>query len=472
MALNVKILLDPKFYYQKLKELANKSKDTFSSVGSDIAKVFSGIRDNINKTSVKSFAEQFVLAGSVMDIFKKGLEGCFKLLDTVMQNSKQRFLDYFNGLKEAADTYAAYEKRQQQVNSDNSSALEKLSGLQLSGPALNHTQREEQRQALEMLRKTYRGLKIDIDEATGKIKNFEEIQSKVLSSDQKKELILVQQQIKYLEKQNKVGQHNITYKGGFFSEYIEDLKEAYNWGTAQEIGGALKANVDKLMELRYREFDLKYRDRAADASALYKAKKQDMQTQVQRNPVSDSIQALSEQIQLQSLLNQGLEETAMKQRIINELKRKGLEYDQTTVDKLFNLQKQLGAEKLKSAQKTQAESLYEQALRVSGRVREADQKQAIRTAETAKGSALTDEEKAMTLKLLELSSELQKLSEKPEIQGDFAIRTNELTARGGFQTGVRIPDTTMYQKQIANNTGNHYSAVQRIETMLKEMIGQ
>lgn len=348
MALNVKILLDPKFYYQKLKELANKSKDTFSSVGSDIAKVFSGIRGNINKTSVKSFAEQFVLAGSVMDIFKKGLEGCFKLLDTVMQNSKQRFLDYFNGLKEAADTYAAYEKRQQQVNSDNSSALEKLSGLQLSGPALNHTQREEQRQALETLRKTYRGLKIDIDEATGKIKNFEEIQSKILSSDQKKELILVQQQIKYLEKQNKIGQHNITYKGGFFSEYIEDLKEVYGWGAAQEIGGALKANVDKLMELRYREFDLKYRDRAADASALYKAKKQDMQqTQVQRDPVSDSMQALSEQIQLQSLLNQGLEETAMKQRIINELKRKGLEYDQTTVDKLFNLQKQLGAEKLK-----------------------------------------------------------------------------------------------------------------------------
>ena len=35
----------------------------------------------------------------------------------------------------------------------------------------------------------------------------------------------MQQQIKHLEKQNKIGQHNITYKGGFFSEYIEDLKE-------------------------------------------------------------------------------------------------------------------------------------------------------------------------------------------------------------------------------------------------------
>jgi hypothetical protein len=33
MALNVKILLDPKSYYQKLNELAAKSKQVFSHVG-------------------------------------------------------------------------------------------------------------------------------------------------------------------------------------------------------------------------------------------------------------------------------------------------------------------------------------------------------------------------------------------------------------------------------------------------------
>ena len=32
MVLNVKIFLDPKFYYQKLKELAAKSKQVFSRI--------------------------------------------------------------------------------------------------------------------------------------------------------------------------------------------------------------------------------------------------------------------------------------------------------------------------------------------------------------------------------------------------------------------------------------------------------
>ena len=382
-----------------------------------------------------------------------------------------RFLDYFNSLKEAADTYAAYEKRQSQISSENSSAIERISGLQLSGPALNHTQREEQRQALETLRKTYRGLQVDIDEATGKIKNFEEIQKKVLSSDQKKELILVQQQIKYLEKQMNVGQHNIKYTGGFFSEYIQQLKETYGWGTAQEIGGAQKANVDKLMELRYREFDLKYRDRAADASALYAAKKRDMQNQpqAQKADVSDYIQTLTEQLNLQSLLNQGLEETALKQKIINELKRKGLEHDQATIDKIVELQKQIGAEKLRGAQKKEIESLYDRALRSVGRTKEADERKALAKAEETKGAPLSDEEKAATLKLLELTSSLDKMSDQ-KVTGDFAIKTNSLTARGGFQTGARVPDSSQYERQIAQNTQKHSEIVTRIEALLREVM--
>ena len=528
MALNVKILLDPKFYYQKLQELASKSKNTFSGIGSDIRKIFHGIRDSINGTSIKGFAENIVLAGGVMGVFQKAVDLTFRFIDTAMQNSKQRFLDYFNSLKEAADTYAAYEKRQQQVNSDNSSALEKISGLQLSGPALNHTQREEQRQALETLRKTYRGLKIDIDEATGKIKNFEEIQSNILSSDQKKELILVQQQIKYLEKQNKIGQHNITYKGGFFSEYIQQLKETYNWGTAQEIGGALKANVDKLMELRYREFDLKYRDRAADASALYAAKRKDMQAQkadfLAKEQVNDQdvqkassgvsereqadalklinelkkqgielteaeaaavlrkrqalesakyykeqISILQDQIAAQTRLASGMDEQAQRQRLINELKKRGLEHDEKSIQKILELNAALGSAKLKNSQVKEVESLYDRALRAVGRTKEADERKALARAEETKGSPLSEEEKAATLKLLELTSSLDKMSDQ-KVTGDFAIKTNSLTARGGFQTGARVPDSSQYERQIAQNTQKHSEIVTRIETLLREVM--
>ena len=563
MALNVKVLLDPKFYYQKLRELATKSKENFSKIGSDIGKIFTSARDQIRGSdiSVKDFASQIVLAGGAFELIKKGAETAFRFIDIGMQNAKAKFLDFFNSIGDAANTYAAYEKQQQQLSSDNTSALEKLADLQLSGPKLNHTQQEEQRQAIEMLRKSYRGLKVDIDGATGKIKNFEEIQQKILSSDQKKELTLIQQQIKMLEKQNNVGQHNIQYTGGFFSEYWEKLKETYGWGEAQEIGGARKANVDKLMELRWREFNLKYKDRAADASRMFAARKKDAiisdkkadflakeaqdneyqrlitgtitapdipevadqtyrvtgsidapEVQMVTNPeleraqiyqlinnlkkqgvelsreeaaeiikgrqalasaahYKEQIRSLSEQVQIQSLLAQGMDEAAQRQQILNELKRKGLSYDSASVDKILELNQKLGAIKLQNAQKKEAESLYGRALRVMGMNRQADEKSALQKAREQKGSELTDAEKASTLKLLHLTSQLEGLGSTNRM--DFAVQTNALTARGGFQTGVRSRDDalTQYNNQMMNLSKNHLRVAEEIRQHLDNMMG-
>ena len=658
MALNVKVLLDPKFYYQKLRELATKSKENFSKIGSDIGKIFTSARDQIRGSdiSVKDFASQIVLAGGAFELIKKGAETAFRFIDIGMQNAKARFLDFFNSIGDAANTYAAYEKQQQQLSSDNTSALDKLANLQLSGPKLNHTQQEEQRQAIEMLRKSYRGLKVDIDGATGKIKNFEEIQQKILSSDQKKELTLIQQQIKMLEKQNNVGQHNIQYTGGFFSEYWEKLKETYGWGEAQEIGGARKANVDKLMELRWREFNLKYKDRAADASRMFAARRKDAiisdkkadflakeaqdneyqrlitgtitapdvpapqdqtyhitpvaeltnipsapdqtyrvtgsvsspdipevtdqtyrvtgsvsspdipqvtdqtyrvtgsvsspdipevadqtyrvtgsvsspdipevadqtyrvtgsidapEVQMVTNPeleraqiyqlinnlkkqgvelsreeaaeiikgrqalasaahYKEQIRSLSEQVQIQSLLAQGMDEAAQRQQILNELKRKGLSYDSASVDKILELNQKLGAIKLQNAQKKEAESLYGRALRVMGMNRQADEKSALQKAREQKGSELTDAEKASTLKLLHLTSQLEGLGSTNRM--DFAVQTNALTARGGFQTGVRSRDDalTQYNNQMMNLSKNHLRVAEEIRQHLDNMMG-
>ena len=562
MALNVKVLLDPKFYYQKLRELAAKSKDSFSQVGSDIAKSFSALRQELRGSdkTVHEFANQILLAGGVFELLKKGADMAFRFIDMGMQNTKARFLDFFNSIGEAANTYAAYEKQQQQLSYDNTSALEKLASLQLSGPKLNHTQQEEQRQAIEMLRKSYRGLKVDIDGATGKIKNFEEIQQKILSSDQKKELTLIQQQIKMLEKQNNVGQHNVQYTGGFFSEYWEKLKETYNWGEAQEIGGARKANVDKLMELRWREFNLKYKDRAADASKMFAARKKDAVIQDKKadflakeardmeyqrlitgtvsapapSPTPDQtyrvtgtlsspdpivvnnelgrvqiyrlindlkkqgvelskeeaaavirnrqalassthykeqINSLSEQIRIQSLLTHGMDDAAKRQQILNELKRKGLSYDSASVDKILELNQNLGAIKLQNAQKKEAESLYGRALRAMGRKQEADESDALKRAKEQKGSELTDVEKASTLKLLHLTSQLEGLGSTNRM--DFAVQTNALTARGGFQTGVRSRDDalTQYNNQMMNLSKNHLRVAEEIRQHLDNMMG-
>ena len=83
MALNVKIILDPKFYYQKLNELAAKSKQFFSRVGSDVKKVFSAFGGDVKKvfSAVRSgvsgvdvsfvkFAKTALIGGGVFILYE------------------------------------------------------------------------------------------------------------------------------------------------------------------------------------------------------------------------------------------------------------------------------------------------------------------------------------------------------------------------------------------------------------------
>ena len=185
----------------------------------------------------------------------------------------------------------------------------------------------------------------------------------------------------------------------------------------------------------------------------------------------EQIRSLSEQVQIQSLLAQGMDEAAQRQQILNELKRKGLSYDSASVDKILELNQKLGAIKLQNAQKKEAESLYGRALRLMGRKQEADESDALKRAKEQKGSELTDAEKASTLKLLHLTSQLEGLGSTNRM--DFAVQTNALTARGGFQTGVRSRDDalTQYNNQMMNLSKNHLRVAEEIRQHLDNMMG-
>lgn len=185
----------------------------------------------------------------------------------------------------------------------------------------------------------------------------------------------------------------------------------------------------------------------------------------------EQIRSLSEQVQIQSLLAQGMDEAAKRQQILNELKRKGLSYDSASVDKILELNQKLGAIKLQNAQKKEAESLYGRALRLMGRKQEADESDALKRAKEQKGSELTDAEKASTLKLLHLTSQLEGLGSTNRM--DFAVQTNALTARGGFQTGVRSRDDalTQYNNQMMNLSKNHLRVAEEIRQHLDNMMG-
>ena len=159
----------------------------------------------------------------------------------------------------------------------------------------------------------------------------------------------------------------------------------------------------------------------------------------------DSIKDLENQIQIQGLILEGKTEEAKRQQIINELKKRGLKYDEASVNRIMELNRQLGALNLRNSQKKEAESLYDRALRMAGRTKEADQSAALRRARDIKGSDLTKAEEKNTLAMVELTHSIQDLSRAFGLTGDLSIRTNDLTRRGGFQSGAAVPNISRFE---------------------------
>lgn len=581
MMLNVKILLDPKFYYQKLNELRAKSKQVFSAVGSDVKKVFSAVRSGVSRANVSfaKFARSALMGAGAVFVIEKAIQNVLSIFDAHMKNLKAQITDAIESMGDLASQYSSFDKQQVDQSNSNKNALSTLSDLQMSDSPLTNVQKEQQRQAIDTLRKSYHDLNVEIDAASGKIKNFRDIQSRVLSGDQKKELNNVRRQINALEKQNGIAAGAVQYKGGPFSEYWEKIKETYGWGAAQEAGGVQKQNVDKLMALRRREYQLTHSDRARDADAMYQAKMKDRaerladpenvaakrytideqiretETELKRNSsaqdkgrlqerlallknqrddlpktkkdaftaaekesleiqkminegrsgeakavklinemkkqgisltkeeaaeiikarqkvasqtyYSGAIKDLENQIRIQQLINQEKTEEAERQRIIMELQKRGLVYDEASVNRNMELNRQLGSLNLRNSQKEEAHSLYTQSVRTTGRSKEAAEQSALRDAEKIKGGKLTDSEIEATKKLHNLTWEVQNMR-APEF-GDYSIQSNDLTSRGGFSGGAVTPDSEKIALETCNYNKRQAETAEKIMRFLEEL---
>ena len=158
----------------------------------------------------------------------------------------------------------------------------------------------------------------------------------------------------------------------------------------------------------------------------------------------DTIKDLENQIQIQQMINQGKTEEAQRQQVINELKKRGLAYDEASVNRIMELNRQLGSLNLRNSQKKEAESLYNRALRSVGRSKEADEREALQRARDIKGRDLTKAEEQNTIALVNLTNRVTELSQELNL-GDLSIKTNDLTRRGGFQSGAAVPNVSRFE---------------------------
>lgn len=198
---NIKDLFDPETYTEKIKELAGKTteivtdltsklagcfssfgkgaSDAFSLVAEKCSNTFSKMRKGLNKFNVsfKNSVKGFLAGGGAFTVMAMGAKSLFSLLDAGMKNLQQETLDLLDNLSDVFSQYEKMGKGQEKKAETNKSALSALESLQLQDDPLNNEQRLNSEKYIETLKKSYQDLNVEIDETTGKIKNFEEIQA-------------------------------------------------------------------------------------------------------------------------------------------------------------------------------------------------------------------------------------------------------------------------------------------------------
>lgn len=177
--------------------------------------------------------------------------------------------------------------------------------------------------------------------------------------------------------------------------------------------------------------------------------------------------SLNQEINLADMKLKGLDDEVAKQKLLYDIKSKGIMLDEKEVETIIKKQKELGALNLKQDLKGQAESLQIQAMKAAGKGKEAAQLEAIRNAEKIKGLKLTEKEIEQVKKLSDLQYELGAVF--PSIQVGQGTITNELARRGGFASSV-VTDTSLdVNSQILAVQKAQESLLKQIDAEIKKL---
>lgn len=161
------------------------------------------------------------------------------------------------------------------------------------------------------------------------------------------------------------------------------------------------------------------------------------------------LQDLQDQVQLQTyLVNKEYEKYAVLKMQL-DLKGKQKEANEAEKKQILAAADAMNKLNLKQSLTEQGRNLVYDAMKKAGLSKEADRQKALDEAEKKRGAKLTENERNYVLSLADLSGQLSAVTQ-PDLKG-LEIRTNELTARGGFSTGAVVPDKDAVNKKIAEN---------------------
>lgn len=237
-----------------------------------------------------------------------------------------------------------------------------------------------------------------------------------------------------------------------WSEQIAQIKRQ----TAQQIADA-KENVrlqQLLVDGKYEEYELE--------KLKLEARRQGRKlTDEEAKALREQLEA-QRQLEAQKRLDESRTELEIQRAILNgeyakaealrlqlEQKKANRQYSAAELEEI----KKQNAERQKLALgqslQDQAYSARYAAMQRAGLGREAEQEKALRDAEKTKGAKLTQEESALVKQLAELNYTMQNPGRTAlDTIGGAEIKTNSLTARGGFSGGAVAPDKDRINRAI------------------------
>ena len=254
-----------------------------------------------------------------------------------------------------------------------------------------------------------------------------------------------QNQIKQLQYDQAEAKKRLTEQAAFELEYNRlILAGEFDKAEALKLENELKAQGLKLTQ--------------AEKDAILEQRKA-MKRQQSKQMVDDA----KEQVELNRMLLNGDYEAYEAEKLRIEAKQKGLQLTKEESEEIRKQRELLKQQKLQASNRDKAQDLKWQFMEKIGQGREASEQRALRDAEKTKGSKLTDSEIAATKKLHDLSWNMSNMRDQQF--GDLSIKTNSLTARGGFQGAAVVPDSDKYNREISMTNKTMLGILQRIESL-------
>lgn len=181
--------------------------------------------------------------------------------------------------------------------------------------------------------------------------------------------------------------------------------------------------------------------------------------------LAEQTKTLEKQIQLEQMKLDGKFDEIERQKLLNDLEEKKIALDSKQVDMLLKKQKELKALQFQADIKNQGENLLQS---INSRInkKQAETDKRIKDYE-AKYGKLTEQQKKKVKSIVSIEFDLEKLQkEKPDFS-NREIKTNALTARGGFASGAVVPDKNEVNNQIKNINERQTKILVQIKNILQ-----